>query len=54
MGSFENVDESAGDEALNALRSLLEERQTEVKAGKVRMVTAAQIGQMARARLGQR
>ena len=40
------------DEALNELRALLENRLTEVKAGKVKTVTAAQIGEMARARLG--
>ena len=37
------------DEALSELRTLLDNRLTQVKSGKVSMVTAAQIGQMARA-----
>ena len=44
--------DDAADEALNELRALLENRLTEVKAGKVKTVTAAQIGEMARARMG--
>ena len=44
--------DDTADEALNELRALLENRLTEVKAGKVKTVTAAQIGEMARARLG--
>jgi hypothetical protein len=52
VGDFDNIYESAGDEALNTLRSLLEERLAEVKTGKIRVLTTAQIGQMARARLG--
>ena len=42
--------EDTADEALSELKTLLENRLTEVKAGKVRMVTAVQIGQIARAR----
>jgi Antitoxin ParD len=44
--------DDTADEALTELKALLENRLTEVEAGKVSMVTAAQIGQMARARLG--
>jgi Antitoxin ParD len=44
--------DDAVDEALSELKSLLENRLSEVKAGKIRMVTAAQTGQLARARLG--
>jgi hypothetical protein len=54
VGDFENIDESAGDEALNALRSLLDERLAEVRTGKIRVLTAAKTGQMARARLGRK
>jgi hypothetical protein len=48
----EDKSDDGGDEALSELKALLEHRLTEVKAGKVSTVTAAQIGQMARARLG--
>jgi Antitoxin ParD len=43
--------DDTADEALSGLKTLLEDRLTEVEAGKVKTVTAAQIGQMARARL---
>lgn len=48
----DDMSDDAVDEALSELKTLLENRLTEVKSGKVKTVTAAQIGQLARARLG--
>ena len=47
----DEVADDTVDEALSELKTLLENRLAEVKSGKVRMATAAQVGQMARARL---
>ena len=47
----DEVADDTVDGALSELRVLLENRLAEVKSGKVRMATAAQVGQIARARL---
>jgi Antitoxin ParD len=47
----DDMSDDADNAALSGLKALLENRLTEVKVGKVKTVTAAQISQTARARL---